>query len=151
MTDARTALRAVANPIADALSGDDMAVTIDLDPVAPLPGGYPPRSPLTQLARDLVAPLPVIAVQQLKPVQDWPYTLRRSLQRLDQTTPRDGVPRRLHAEAGAMARTVEKHLGTVRITATIEYGSGAEPGTVGDYFLLITTSHIAQLALMADD
>jgi hypothetical protein len=64
--DARAAIRAVADPIADALSGPNHDVVIDLNPVGPLPGGYPPRKPLTELARELVEPSRMTTVRQLK-------------------------------------------------------------------------------------
>jgi hypothetical protein len=147
--DARAAIRAVADPIADALSGPNHDVVIDLDPVGPLPGGYPPRKPLTELARELVEPSPVTTVRQLKPVRDWLYVLRRSLQRFDPTEPRDPDPRHLHTEARVITQALEQHLGQVRIAGTIHYGP--DIWSVADHFLLITTAHIAQLMVSVYD
>ena len=50
---------------------------------------------------------------------DWPYTLSRSLQRLDQNGPPDRESHGLRAEADAIARTIEQHLGTVRIVGSM--------------------------------
>jgi hypothetical protein len=147
--DARAVIRAVAGPIADALSGPDHGVVIELDPVGPLPGGYPPRKPLTELARELVEPSPVITVHQLKPVHDWPYALRRSLRRFDRTKPPILDPRHLHTEARVITQAIEQHLGQVRIAGTIHYGP--EVWSVADYLLLITTGHIAQLVVSVYD
>jgi hypothetical protein len=147
--DARAAIRAVSDPIADALSGPNHDVMIDLDPVGPLPGGYPPRKPLTELARELVEPSPVATVRQLKPVHDWPHALRRSLQRFDRTTPPNPDPRHLLTEARVIAQAIEQHLGEVRIAGTIHYGP--DIWSVADHFLLITTARIAQLVVSAYD
>jgi hypothetical protein len=149
--DPRKAVQSVTGPIAEALSGNHISVTIDLDPVVPLPDGFPPRKPLTTLAGELEVPLPVIAVRRLKPVQNWPSILRRSLQRLDQSEPSNTDPRHLHAEAREIVQSIEQQLGPVRIAAEIEYGSNGYQGCAYDHFLLVTTSHLAQLALVADD
>jgi hypothetical protein len=147
--DARAAVRAVADPIADALSGPDHGVVIDLDPVGPLPGGYPPRKPLAELARELVEPSPVTTVRQLKPVHDWPHVLRKSLQRFDRTEPPNPDPRHLRTEARVITQAIEQHLGQVRIAGTIHYGP--EIWSVADNFLLITTANIAQLTVSVHD
>jgi hypothetical protein len=147
--DTRAAIRAVADPIADAMSGTDHGVVIDLDPIGLLPGGYPPRKPLTELARQLVEPSAVTTVRQLKPVHDWPHVLRRSLRCFDGTKPSNRNPRHLHAEARAITQAIEQHLGQVRIVGTIHYGP--EIWSVADYFLLITTTHIAQLMVSVYD
>lgn len=148
-TDARAALRAVADPIADALSGPNHDVVIDLEPIGPLPGGYPPRKPLTELAQQLLEPPPMTTVRQLTPVHEWPHVLRRTLQRFDSTNPPNPDPRHLHTEARTITQAIEQHLGQVRIAATIHHDP--EIWSVADYFLLITTAHIAQLTVSVHD
>jgi hypothetical protein len=91
----------------------------------------------------------VTTVRQFKPVRDWPYVLRRSLQRFDRTEPRNPGPRHLHVEARVITQVIEQHLGQVRIAGTIHYGP--DIWSVADHFLLITTAHIAQLMVSVYD
>jgi hypothetical protein len=148
--DARAALRAVADPIAETLGDGYVSATIDLDPVMPLPDSFPPRMSLAQLA-ELLTGDEVAGVRQIKPVRDWPCALRKSLSRLGRPELSVSDPHRLHPEARAIADVVERQLGTIRIAATIQFGGGGYRGCVDVCFLLVTPTHLALLRLTLDD
>ncbi|GAA2718048.1 MULTISPECIES: hypothetical protein [Streptomyces] len=138
---AQREVAAVAASVAEQLSGTDHAVDVMLTAVVPLEEGFPPRSPLLQLARTAAHPDTVTTVRPLKPPHRWPTHLHRTLESAAANPP-----------ALSVAATVEGHLGPVRMAAeaVIRQSEGCSSTWRKD-FVLVTATHIALLTVTIDD
>lgn len=149
---AQAAVRDVVAPLEAAITAADRAVCISLVAAEPLVEGFPPRSSLTEMARSVAAPSEAVTgVRPLKPPSRWAGELGQAIDRTARRAACDGRPGPGKDGALAVARTVEQHLGSVRMAADVVLEDEGCPATWRKTFLLVTWSHIALLAMTVDD
>ncbi len=149
---AQKAVREVAEALEDTLTATNHAIDVSLPAVVPLPGGFPPRLSLVDLAGLALAPEPVTAVQPIKPLSRWPHEVRRAIESLLPPCHATDAPIEASARSRDIVQVIEQHLGNVRIAGEIERATNER------YFaawhrdlLLVTYSHIAVLSVRIDD
>ncbi|MEU1313297.1 hypothetical protein ABZ419_31000 [Streptomyces cinnamoneus] len=148
----RSEVSAIAARMEQELSGPDCAVGITLTALTPLTEGFPPRSSLTRLARTVAHPEDVTTVHPIKPPSRWPHALRQAVERAAHRDAADARPTTASAGAVALAATLERHLGVVRMAgdAVLDEDSDCPTAWRKD-FVLVTATHVALLSVTVDD